>query len=81
MESRDKKNQSRSDLNQFEQIEYLFTEDNIKLIEKIEAFPKYMSRQALGKFLTKYEIFKMKVMKNDILYFNALRYSDDKKIL
>ena len=57
MKSREKKNQSKNDLDQFEAIARLFEEDNIELIEKIDAFPKYTSRQSLAKFLTKYEIF------------------------
>lgn len=58
MESRDKKSQSRNDLTQFAEIEKLFLEDPIPIIERIEAFAKYASRQSLAKFFTKYEIFK-----------------------
>ncbi len=58
MKSRDQKSQSSSDLSQFEQIANFFKDDPIDLIEKIEAFPKYVSRQALAKFFTKYELFK-----------------------
>jgi hypothetical protein len=58
MESREPKNQSSSDLGQFDAIEQFFEDDNIKLIEKIDAFPKYTSRQSIAKFLTKYELFK-----------------------
>lgn len=58
MKSRDKKSQSSSDLDQFAAIVNLFETDPIDLIEKIEAFPKYASRQSLAKFFTKYEIFK-----------------------
>lgn len=58
MQSREIKNQSRNDLQQFESIESFFENDNIKLIEKIDAFPKYTSRQSIAKFLTKYELFK-----------------------
>lgn len=58
MKSRDAKSQSQNDLNQFTAIEALFSEDPVELIERIEAFPKYVSRQAIAKFLTKYEIFK-----------------------
>lgn len=58
MFSRDAKSQSHGDLNQFEQVARLFSEDAAPLIEKIEAFPKYISRQAMAKFLTKYELFK-----------------------
>lgn len=58
MESRDKKSQSKNDLEQFLAIEKLFSRENIALIEKIEGFGKYVSRQTISKFLTKYEIFK-----------------------
>jgi len=58
MQSRDAKSQSQNDLNQFSAIEELFESDPITLIEKIEAFPKYVTRQSIAKFLTKYEIFK-----------------------
>lgn len=65
MESRDKKSQSKNDLNQFSEIEQLFRNDPLPMVEKIEAFPKYVSRQTLAKFFTKYEIFKK------ILYING----------
>ena len=58
MKSRNAKSQSQSDLNQFTAAENLFKDDPIDLIEKIEAFPKYASRQCIAKFFTKYEIFK-----------------------
>lgn len=58
MKSRHSNNQSASDLNQFAAIERLFEADSMDLIEKIEAFPKYVSRQCIAKFLTKYELFK-----------------------
>jgi hypothetical protein len=58
MKSRDKKSQSSQDMSQFGAAELLFQADPADLIEKIEAFPKFASRQAIAKFLTKYEIFK-----------------------
>lgn len=58
MKSRDQKSQSSNDLSQFGAAEALFRNDPAELIEKIEAFPKFASRQAIAKFLTKYEIFK-----------------------
>ncbi len=58
METREKKNQSRNDLKQFEAIENFFQSDGLAWIEKIDGFPKYVSRQSLAKFLTKYEMFK-----------------------
>jgi len=58
MKSRDNKSQSKDDLSQFSAIESLFRDEQMDLIERIEAFPKYASRQSIAKFLTKYEIFK-----------------------
>ncbi|RDL51247.1 8-demethyl-8-(2,3-dimethoxy-alpha-L-rhamnosyl)-tetracenomycin-C 4'-O-methyltransferase [Ensifer sp. M14] len=58
MKSRDSKSQSKNDLNQFSGAAALFESEAIDLIERIEAFPKYASRQSIAKFLTKYEIFK-----------------------
>jgi hypothetical protein len=58
MKSRDKKNQGIEDINQFKEIEKLFRSEKNDLIETIEAFPKYISRQCMAKFLTKYEILK-----------------------
>jgi hypothetical protein len=58
MKSRDKNSQSKNDLSQFEAAERLFQHDSAQLIEKLEAFPKYASRQSIAKFLTKHEIFK-----------------------
>lgn len=58
MKSRDARSQSTSDLDQFEAIAELFSSDPSPLIERIEAFPKYTTRQSLAKFLTKYELFK-----------------------
>ena len=58
MESRDRKSQSQQDLNQFDAIAELFEAEEISITERIEAFPKYISRQTLAKFLTKYELFK-----------------------
>ena len=59
MRTREPKSQSTNDLDQFTASAELFAEEPIDLIEKIEAFPKYASRQAIAKFLTKYEIFKL----------------------
>jgi len=58
MKSRDQKSQNSHDLSQFGAAEALFSNDPADLIERIEAFPKFASRQAIAKFLTKYEIFK-----------------------
>ncbi len=56
--SREPKNQSRGDLDQFAAMEQLFNSDTDSMIDKLDAFPKYASRQAIAKFLTKYEIFR-----------------------
>jgi len=58
VKSRDQKSQSPKDLDQFSEIARIFDTDPAPTIEKIEAFPKYASRQSIAKFLTKYEIFK-----------------------
>jgi macrocin-O-methyltransferase TylF-like protien len=58
VKSREPKSQSQSDLEQFSGIAALFEEDPIEVMEKLDAFPRYVSRQAMAKFLTKYEIFK-----------------------
>jgi len=55
---REPKNQSPSDIEQFEKIEKLFLEDESDLIEKLDAFPKFSTRQSIAKFLTKYEMLK-----------------------
>ncbi len=64
MKSRERKNQSANDLDQFEAIASFFEQDENDLIEKIDAFPKYASRQSIAKFLTKYEIFKQILYQN-----------------
>ena len=43
-------------LNFLQQKNFYKNDDSI--IDKIDAFPKYSSRQSIAKFLTKYEIFK-----------------------
>lgn len=57
MKSRDKNSQSKADASQFDMVESLFRDDPADLVEKLEAFPKYISRQCMAKFLTKYELF------------------------
>lgn len=57
MKSRDAKSQSANDRDQFTAMTELFENDPVDLVEKLEAFPKYASRQAIAKFLTKYELF------------------------
>lgn len=56
--SREPKNQSKDDFAQFQRMTDLFDNSHGTLVEKIDAFPKFASRQSLAKFLTKYEIFK-----------------------
>lgn len=56
--SREPKNQSSDDLAQFQEMTELFESSSGTVVEKIDAFPKFATRQALAKFLTKYEIFK-----------------------
>jgi hypothetical protein len=56
--SREPNNQSANDLEQFSAIESLFNSSGDSVLEKIDAFPKYASRQSIAKFLTKYEIFR-----------------------
>ena len=58
MQSREPTNQSTSDLTYFAAMRDFFWRDEADLIEKVDAFPKYASRQSIAKFLTKYEIFK-----------------------
>lgn len=55
--SREPRNQSSSDLQQFAAMQALFLGDSDSLTDKLDAFPKYASRQAISKFLTKYELF------------------------
>ena len=58
LHSREPRNQSSNDLNQFEKINDFFLRDDGSILNKIDAFPKYATRQALAKFLTKHELFK-----------------------
>lgn len=56
--SREMKYQSSADLAHFDRVEKLFKMGNERISDKLDAFPKYSSRQSIAKFLTKYEIFK-----------------------
>ena len=56
--SREPKNQSGNDLTQFERINQFFEQDAGSILNKVDAFPKYATRQSIAKFLTKYELFK-----------------------
>jgi len=55
---REHKNQSKADLAQFKLMEKVFNSSVGSFSDKIDAFPKFASRQALAKFLARYEIFK-----------------------
>jgi hypothetical protein len=55
---REPKNQSSSDLAQFEMQEKVFHESAGTIADRIDGFPKFASRQALAKSLARYEIFK-----------------------
>ncbi len=54
---REPKNQSKADLSQFSMMESVFEHSAGSLAERIDGFPKFASRQALAKFLARYEIF------------------------
>lgn len=56
--NREPLNQAPSDLQQFAESENLFLATEGALHEKLDGFAKYASRQAIAKFLTKYELFK-----------------------
>jgi len=51
-------NQSRADSDQFEWVEAVFERSAGGFAEKVDAFPKFASRQAIAKFLARDEIFK-----------------------
>ena len=56
--SREYKYQSEADLAQFNEVGKIFEIGQETIVDKLDAFPKYASRQSIAKFLTKYEIFK-----------------------
>jgi hypothetical protein len=58
MSVRELKNQSQADLDQFAAVERVFADSAGSVSEKLDAFPKFASRQAMAKFLARYEIFK-----------------------
>lgn len=62
---REPKNQTQNDLEQFEKVEQVFLESAGSFAERLDAFPKFASRQAIAKFLARYEIF------NQILEING----------
>ena len=50
--------QSAADMRQFQLMEEVFNDAGESLKDKIDAFAKFASRQAIAKFLVRYEIFK-----------------------
>jgi len=55
---REPKNQSPADLAQFDAVQAVFDQAHGTFAEKLDAFAKFSSRQAIAKFLARYEIFK-----------------------
>lgn len=55
---REPKNQSSADVAQFELMQSVFDQAGGSFADKIDAFPKFASRQALAKFLARVEIFR-----------------------
>lgn len=55
---REPKNQSESDIAQFNLMENVFQSSYGSIADKIDSFSKFASRQAIAKFLARYEIFK-----------------------
>jgi hypothetical protein len=58
MSVRETSNQSTADSAQFDSVERVFTHSAGTFAERIDAFPKFASRQALARFVAKYELFK-----------------------
>jgi hypothetical protein len=56
--SREPKNQSAADLEQFDRVAQLFESAPGSVNEKLDAFPVFATRQAIAKFVARYEIFK-----------------------
>lgn len=55
--SREPSNQTGADLDQFAAVADVFDAAAGTVTEKLDAFPKFASRQAMAKFLARYEIF------------------------
>jgi hypothetical protein len=55
---REPKNQSAADLSQFAMMERVFEDSAGSLADRIDAFPKFASRQAIAKFLARAEMFR-----------------------
>lgn len=58
MSVREIKQQSKADIDQFQAVEKVFTHSAGSLSDKVDAFAKFASRQAIAKFLARTEIFK-----------------------
>lgn len=56
--TRETTNQSTADNEQFSRAQACFEQDTSSFSDKLDAFGKFASRQAIAKFLTKYEIYK-----------------------
>lgn len=55
---RESSKQSKADQAQFDATEEIFNKSSGQFADKIDSFSKFASRQAIAKFLTKYELFK-----------------------
>ena len=55
---REASKQSNADFAQFSAVEKVFSIGSESIHDKLDAFPKYATKQSIAKFLTKYEIFK-----------------------
>lgn len=58
---REKKLQSKKDLEQFEKLSSYIANSPGELITKFDNFPKYVQRNALSRFLARYELFKLQL--------------------
>jgi hypothetical protein len=58
MSVREPKNQSKADIAQLDAVEDLFSSAAGTVADKLDAFAKFATRQAIAKFLARYEIFK-----------------------
>ncbi len=62
--SREPKNQSEADLAQFDRVTEVFESAPGTINERLDAFPIFATRQAIAKFIARYEIFKQIVAVN-----------------
>ncbi len=61
---REVKNQSEADLAQFDRVAALFEDAPGTIDQRLDAFPVFATRQAIAKFIARYEIFKQVVPVN-----------------